>query len=86
VNFDARYSRFIPIKGNMKAEVFVETRNLFNRFNVRAVNSVIQTDTLGNPLTAIPTEVCSGLPQTGCIPVTQAYDPRQAQVGFKFLF
>jgi hypothetical protein len=86
VNLDARYSRFIPIKGRMKGEVFVETRNLFNRFNVRAVNSVVSTDTLGNPVTTIPTEVCSSNGQTGCIPVTQAYDPRQAQVGFKFLF
>jgi len=86
VNVDARYSRFIPIRGRMRGEVFVETRNLFNTFNVRAVNSVVQTDTLGNPLTQLPTGPCTENGQTGCFPLTQTYDPRQAQVGFKFLF
>jgi hypothetical protein len=86
VNVDARYSRFIPISGRMRGEVFVEARNLFNTFNVRAVNNVVATDTLGDPITTLPTEPCTENGQTGCFPLTQTYDARQAQIGFKFLF
>jgi hypothetical protein len=86
LNVDFRYSRLIPIRGDMKAEVFFETRNLFNAFNVRAVNSTVATDAQANPLSPIPAEPCSVDTRTGCFPVTQTYDPRQAQVGFKFVF
>lgn len=73
---DARYSRFIPIGTRVKAELFVEAKNLSNRENVRAVNSVVATDPAGNPLAAIPSE----------FPVTATYDPRQIQLGVKLQF
>jgi len=85
-NIDARYSRLIPIGGDMRAEVFFETRNLFNWFNVRAVNSTVATDALANPIAEIPAAPCSIDTRTGCFPVTQTYDARQAQIGFKFVF
>jgi hypothetical protein len=75
-NMDARYSRFIPLRGAMRGEVFVEARNVFNRRSVRAVNSVVATDALGDPSAAIPSE----------FPVTATFDPRQMQIGFKFVF
>jgi hypothetical protein len=86
VNVDFRYSRFIPIRGDMRAEVYVEARNLFNTFNVRAVNATVATDALANPTVEVPTDPCSADTRTGCFPVTQTYDARQAQVGFKFVF
>ncbi|MGE0041491.1 MAG: hypothetical protein AB7V01_09930, partial [Vicinamibacterales bacterium] len=67
---------FIPVSGNMKGELFVEAKNLFNNENTRSVNSVVATDTLGNPIAAIPSTFAS----------TNTYQARQVQVGFKFLF
>ena len=75
-NMDVRYSRFVPIREAMRGEVFVEAKNLFNANNTRAVNSVVQTDLLGEPLSPIPAS----------FPATNAYQQRQVQVGFKFLF
>ena len=73
---DGRYSRFIPIGSRVKAELFVEAKNLFNRENVRGVNSVVATDALGNPNNPIPSE----------FPVTATYEPRQFQLGVKVQF
>jgi hypothetical protein len=73
---DLRYSRFVPISGALRAEVLAEFKNLFNDRNVRAVNSVVTTDALGNPRSPIPDE----------FPVTQTYEPRQFQLGFRLQF
>jgi len=73
---DLRYSRFVPIAGAVRAEVLAEFKNLFNRRNVRAVNSVVATDALGQPLSPIPEQ----------FPVTQTYEPRQFQLGFRLQF
>jgi hypothetical protein len=76
LQLDGRYSRFFPIGARVKAELFVQAKNLFNRKNIRAVNSVVATDALGNPTAAIPDE----------FPVTQAYEPRQFQLGVQVQF
>ena len=76
INFDARYSRYIPISGAMKGELFIEAKNLFNQRNTRSVNSVVVTDLAGNPTSPIPSS----------FPATNAYDARQMQIGFKFTF
>jgi len=73
---DLRYSRFVPISGAVRAEVLAEFKNLFNRQNIRAVNSVVTTDALGNPQSSIPAE----------FPVTQTYEPRQFQLGVRLQF
>jgi hypothetical protein len=76
-NLDLRYSRFIPISGERRAELFFEARNLFNTENVAAVNRVVNTDTLGN--------LSDGsLPSV--FPPTSGYDQRIMQLGFKFAF
>jgi len=73
---DLRYSRFVAISSAVRAEVLAEFKNLFNRQNVRAVNSVVATDAIGNPRSPIPNE----------FPVTQTYEPRQFQLGFRLHF
>lgn len=76
MDVSARYSRFIPLTDRVKAEVFLEAKNLFNRQNIRAVNSVVATDDLGNPLTAIP----------GTFATTSLYQERQFQLGVRLNF
>jgi hypothetical protein len=49
LNLDLRYSRFIPVRGVQRAELFFEAKNLFNTENIAAVNRVVTTDALGNP-------------------------------------
>ena len=73
---DLRYSRFVPLSGARRVEAFAELKNLLNRRNIRAVNSVVATDTSGNPLAPIPSEV----------PVTNIYEARQFQLGFGVSF
>ena len=73
---DGRYSRFIPIGARVKAELFVEAKNLLNRKNTAGVNSVVATDALGNPTAPIPGE----------FPITATYEPRQFQLGVKLQF
>jgi hypothetical protein len=73
---DGRYSRSIPIGARVRAELFVEAKNLLNRKNIRAVNSVVATDAQGNPTAAIPGE----------FPVTTTYEPRQIQLGLRVQF
>src|SRR5204862_6380518 len=68
---DLRYSRFVRFSSARRVEVFAELKNLLNHRNNRAVNSVVTTDTLGNPVSAIPSE----------FPVTTVYEARQFQLG-----
>ena len=69
VNVDARYVRFINLSGRVRAELFAEAKNLFNRgcsdpstyatcdANVLAVNRIVTTDAAGNPAAALPEPV-----------------------------
>ena len=76
INLDLRYSRFIPVRGETRGEVFFEAKNLFNRQNVAGVNRVVTTDAAGNPLAAIPNPFLGNA----------GYDQRIVQVGFKVIF
>jgi len=76
VTLDLRYSRFVPVQAQTRAEVFFEAKNLFNRQNVSGVNRVVTTDPAGNPLAAIPNSFAG----------TAGYDQRIMQVGFKVSF
>jgi hypothetical protein len=53
-NVDMRYSRFVPFRGNLRAEVIGELKNVFNTVQWSGVTSTIAVDTLGNPLAPIP--------------------------------
>ena len=74
---DLRYSRFIPFTGERRAELFLETKNLFNTENVAGVNRVVNTDSLGN---------LSDGSLPGVFPRTSGYDQRIIQAGVKFAF
>jgi hypothetical protein len=80
-NMDFRYSRFIPIRREMKGELIAEFKNMFNNRQTAAVNGVVSTDTAGDPLTAIPA-TANDFPIAG----RSGYEARQFQVGFKFNF
>jgi hypothetical protein len=73
---DLRYSRFVPLSGARRVEAFAELKNLLNHKNIKAVNSVVPTDTAGNPLAPIPSP----------FPLTATYEARQFQLGFKVSF
>ena len=65
-NIDLRYSRFIPVSGPRKIELFVEAKNLFNKQNIAGVNRVVTTDAAGVPATAISTPAVA-VGQTGAL-------------------
>jgi hypothetical protein len=75
-NLDLRYSRFVPVRGTWRGEVFFEAKNLFNVKNVSGVNRVVTTDAFGVPAVSIP----------ATFPGTAGYDQRQMQLGVKFSF
>jgi hypothetical protein len=79
-NVDFRYSRYIPL-GTPTAELFIEGKNLFNRENLSAVNRVVATDALGNPVAPISIHGAD-YPLTG----KAGYDQRILQIGFKVAF
>lgn len=74
-NVDARFSRFIPVRGTMRLEVAAE----FNTVQTAAVNRIITTNALGEALVAIPDDSSALQPTAG-------YEQRQFQLGFKFYF
>ncbi len=78
-NVDLRYSRFVPVRGNVRLEVMGEFKNLLNTVQWSSVNRVVTTDAAGNPTTRIPT-VATGFPPTG------GYEQRQFQLGVKVHF
>jgi hypothetical protein len=75
-NLDLRYSRFVPVRGTWRGEVFFEAKNLFNAENVSGVNRIVTTDAFGVPAVSIPTR----------FPGNAGYDQRQMQLGVKFSF
>jgi hypothetical protein len=76
LNIDLRYSRFIPVSGTMRGELFFEAKNLFNTENISAVNRLVATDASGALLAPLPDP----------FPPTGGYDQRQMQLGVKFTF
>ena len=78
-NVDMRYSRKFPVWKTVEAQVTAEVKNLFNTVQWAGVNAVVQTDTLGAPLSAIPT-------QGDQFPATSGYEQRQLQLGIRITF
>jgi len=78
-NVDMRYSRFVPISGNLRGEIIGEFKNLFNTEQTQSVTSTIQTDALGNPLRSIPTDASGFAPSAG-------FEQREFQLGFRLRF
>ena len=78
-NVDFRYSRKFPVRGTVELQISAEVKNLFNTVQWAGVNSVVATDTLGVPLSTIPT---SG----DGFAATSGYEQRQFQLGMKISF
>ncbi len=78
---DLRYSRFIPFRGQQRAELFFEAKNLFNTRNIAGVSRGVATDANGAPVSPIVFDA-SDLPDAG----KSGYDQRQMQLGVKFIF
>ena len=81
VNLDLRYSRFVPMTGAQRLELFFEAKNLLNTQNVSGVNRVVATNAEGQPLSRLFTDA-SDFPDAG----KSGYDQRQMQLGVKFVF
>ncbi len=81
LNFDLRYSRFVPVRTGQRVELFFEAKNLFNTENIAGVNRVITTDALGNVTGSIPLNGAE-YPISG----KSGYDQRLMQLGLKFAF
>ena len=78
-NVDLRYTRFVPIRGSVRAEVITELKNVFNTEQLAGINDDTAVDAVGNPLRAIPTDPYHFTNATG-------YEQRKFQLGFKLRF
>jgi hypothetical protein len=78
-NVDFRYSRRLPIRGAMAAEVIAEVKNLFNTVQTSSVNATVTTNAQGIPAAPLPSSVDELQPTGG-------YEQRQLQLGFRFIF
>jgi Carboxypeptidase regulatory-like domain/TonB dependent receptor len=78
-NVDLRYTRFVPIRGSVRAEVIAELKNLFNTEQLSGITTTTVVDALGNPSAAIPTDPYQFPNPTG-------YEQRKFQLGFKLRF
>jgi hypothetical protein len=78
-NVDMRYTRIVPIRGSVRAELIAEMKNVFNTEQMSGFNSVVTTDVNGNPLVAIPDNPYG-------FPAATGYEQRKFQLGFKFRF
>jgi hypothetical protein len=78
-NVDMRYTRWIPLRGTVRAEVIAELKNVFNTEQMSVINTVVKTDQAGNPLSPIPTDPYQ-------FPQPSGYEQRKFQLGFKVRF
>ncbi len=80
-NVDLRYTRWIPIRGSVRAEVIAEMKNVFNIRQLQTVTTTFVTDGAGNPSVAIPDD-----PYQFVNPSSASFEQRKFQLGFKLRF
>jgi carboxypeptidase family protein/TonB-dependent receptor-like protein len=78
-NVDLRYTRFVPIRGSVRAEIVAELKNVFNTEQLSGITTNTVVDALGNPAAPIPTDPYQFVNPTG-------YEQRKFQLGFKVRF
>ena len=78
-NVDLRYTRFIPVRGSVRAEVLAEMKNVFNTEQMSNFNSVVTTNAAGTAAAAIPDDPYG-------FPSATGYEQRKFQLGFKLRF
>jgi len=78
-NVDLRYTRFVPIRGSVRAEIVAELKNVFNTEQLAGINTSTVVDALGNPAAPIATDPYQFVNPSG-------YEQRKFQLGFKVRF
>jgi hypothetical protein len=78
-NVDLRYTRFVPIRGSVRAEIIAELKNLFNTEQLSNITTNTVVDAAGNPASPIPTDPYQFVNPAG-------YEQRKFQLGFKLRF
>jgi Carboxypeptidase regulatory-like domain/TonB dependent receptor len=78
-NVDARYTRWIPIRGSVRGEIIAELKNVFNTEQLSGITTTLAVDAAGNPTVAIPTDPYQFVNPSG-------YEQRKFQLGFRVRF
>jgi hypothetical protein len=78
-NVDMRYTRMLPIRGTVRAEVIAELKNVFNTVQMSSITTTTVTDAAGNPTAAIPVDPYDFVNPGG-------FEQRKFQLGFKVRF
>jgi hypothetical protein len=78
-NIDLRYTRWLPIRGTVRAEVIAELKNVFNTEQMSGINTSTVVDTAGAPVAAIPSDPYDFVNPSG-------FEQRKFQLGFKVRF
>ncbi len=80
-NVDLRYTRWIPIRGPVRAEVIAELKNVFNIQQLSGVTTTRTVDAAGNPAATTPVFTDAYDYSNG-----SGYEQRKFQIGFKVRF
>jgi hypothetical protein len=78
-NIDLRYTRFIPLRGSVRAEIIAELKNVLNTEQMSGITTNTVVDALGNPVAPIPDDPYQFTNPSG-------YEQRKFQLGFKVRF
>jgi hypothetical protein len=78
-NLDLRYTRWIPLRGSVRAEVIAEMKNVFNFEQLSGITTTTPVDAVGNPTAPIPAEPYQFANPSGA-------EQRKFQLGFKVRF
>jgi hypothetical protein len=78
-NVDLRYTRWIPVRGSVRAEIIAELKNAFNIEQMSNINTTRAVDASGSPTTEIPADPYQ-------FPNPSGYEQRKFQLGFKVRF
>ncbi len=78
-NVDMRYTRWIPVRGNVRGEIIAELKNVFNTEQMAGITTSTPVDTAGNPVNPIPSDPYQFTNPSG-------YEQRKFQLGFRVRF
>ncbi|HEX8029424.1 MAG TPA: carboxypeptidase regulatory-like domain-containing protein [Vicinamibacterales bacterium] len=78
-NVDLRYTRWIPIRGNVRAEVIAEMKNVFNTEQMSGITTSTPVDLVGNPVNPISMDPYQYSGASG-------FEQRKFQLGFRLRF
>jgi hypothetical protein len=84
-NVDGRLTRFVPLRGSVRAEIIAELKNIFNTQQTSTVGATIPTDAAGNPMIGIPSDTNAFTLANG-FAVPTGYEQRKFQLGFRVRF